>query len=128
MAKIRKYSDIDLNFTAHPVTGDLVMVVDSDSVKQSVKTLVLTKFYERAFHPERGSPIYGLMFENMNVFTASLIAKSIRIIITDSEPRAELINIKVSENMDNNEYECEIIFRVINTLEPIILNVILTRV
>ena len=128
MANIRKYSDINLNFTAHPVTGDLVKITDADAVKQSIKTLVLTHFYERAFHPERGSPIYGLLFENMNVYTSSLIAKSIKIVIVENEPRAELINIKVIENFDDNEYQCEIIFRVINTIEPVILNVILTRV
>ena len=36
----RIYSDIDLNFLAHPVTGDVSKKYDVDAVKQSLKTLI----------------------------------------------------------------------------------------
>ena len=39
----RTFSDFDLNFTAHPVTGDIVLKTDESAIKQSVKNLLLTR-------------------------------------------------------------------------------------
>jgi hypothetical protein len=55
----RIYSDFDLSFAANPVTGDVAKKYDVNAVKQSLKTLVLTRFYERPFQPKLGSPIYA---------------------------------------------------------------------
>ena len=66
----RIYSDLDLDFTRNPVTSDIVKLNDVDSVKRSVKNLIQTNHYERPFHPEIGSDIRGLLFENMTPLTA----------------------------------------------------------
>ena len=50
----RIYKDLNLIFSPHPNTKDVTKKTDIDPVKQSVKNLILTKHYERPFHPEIG--------------------------------------------------------------------------
>ena len=83
----RIYSDFDLSFAANPVTGDVAKKYDVNAVKQSLKTLVLTRFYERPFQPKLGSPIYALLFENIDVITANRLQLELEILINKYEPR-----------------------------------------
>jgi len=62
----REYSDLDLNFTIHPVKKDINRHVGDMAVINSIKNLVLTNHYERPFQPDIGSNIRRLLFENMD--------------------------------------------------------------
>ena len=57
------YSDLNLLFTAHPITKDVTRLLDADAVKRSVKNIVLTNYYERPFKPAFGGGIRNLLFE-----------------------------------------------------------------
>ncbi len=57
------FSDLNLAFTAHPVTGAVTRKTDRDAVRQSVKSLVLTNFYERPFKPDIGCSLRNYLFE-----------------------------------------------------------------
>ena len=59
------YSDLDLFFTRKD-TKDVNILKDIQSVKRSVRNLVLMNHYEKPFHPEIGSGIREMLFENMN--------------------------------------------------------------
>ena len=43
------YSDIDLAFLSHPINGKLTRKINRQAVKQSVKSLILTNYFERPF-------------------------------------------------------------------------------
>ena len=77
----RIYSDLDLSFAAHPITGDVARKFDVNAVKQALKVLVLTNFYERPFQPKIGSPIYGMMFENVDIVTANSLKLRLELLI-----------------------------------------------
>ena len=47
----RTWADLDLDFTAHPVTKDIVLKRDVEAVKRSIRNLILTNQYERPFQP-----------------------------------------------------------------------------
>lgn len=123
----RQFSDLDLNFTAHPVTGDINIRYDEDAVKNSVKNLILTHNYERPFHSDIGSPVHGLLFE----LTSPLLAISIRKVITDlifnHEPRVNLTDVKVNVSPDNNSVYISIYFTILNTIKPVTLDITLER-
>lgn len=121
------YSDFDIRFLAHPVTKDVVMKTNVNSVKQSVKNLVLTNFFEKPFHPEIGSGIYGLLFEPMNQLTSNMIRTEIMQVITNFEPRVELIDVIVEPTYEQNHYEVTIEFVIINNQTQYTLNIILER-
>lgn len=123
----RQYSDLDLDFLMHPRTRDVVKKVDEAAVKQSVLNLVRTMQGERLFHPEIGSQIYGLLFENFSPITQQVAAKMIEATIIKFEPRVDLTRILVSPAPDNNRIDVEIEFRIKNTTNPILIRTFLER-
>jgi phage baseplate assembly protein W len=122
------FKDIPLSFTAHPVTGNVKALVNRDAVKQSVKNIVLTNFYERPYSPNLGGDIISQLFENMDPITEYNIAKNIRQALDNYEPRAIVDEIKSDFYQDENAINITITFRVRNDAEPISVNVLLDRV
>ena len=127
MRNTRTFSDLDFNFTAHPVTGDLARKFDEESIKQAVKNLVLTQNYERPFNSDIGSQIRGLLFEPATPMLSRLLNRAIIDTITNYEPRVNLIDVTVTVPADTNEVYCTIEFVIVNTTVPISVNLALKR-
>lgn len=123
----RTFSDLDLNFTAHPVTKDISRRYDENAVKTSLKNLILTSNYERPFHSEIGSPIKRLLFEPATPMLPALVKRAITDVVNNFEPRVELINVDVGLSPDNNALYVTIEFRIVNTERPLTLDLILER-
>jgi phage baseplate assembly protein W len=123
----RLFSDIDLNFTAHPVTKDIVRRFDENAVKSSLKNLVLTSNYERPFHSEIGSPVRALMFEPFSPMFVAAMRKAITDMIDNFEPRVVVTDVIVNYLPDNNAIEVIIEFRIVNTERPLTLSLVLER-
>ena len=111
---VRQYRDLDLFFSRKNGTNDIEKITDIEAVKRSVRNLVLTNFYEKPFHPEIGSGIRDMLFENMTPITAVVLARKVEDVIENFEPRARLIGVRASPNLDRNEYEVTIEFFVMN--------------
>ena len=112
---VRQYRDLDLFFSRKQGSDDVNKVTDIEAVKRSVRNLVLTNFYEKPFHPEIGSGVRDMLFENMSPLTAVVLAKKVEDVIENFEPRARLIGVQALPNLDRNEYELTIEFFVVNT-------------
>jgi len=128
MSEKREFSDISLSFEANPVTGDIVKVKDDISVKQSIKTLILTEYFEVPFQKNKGTKIRKILFELMDEESTELLRKEIIRIIQTYEPRANLMDVIIEPVPDGNKYLIKIIFSMINTLEPIETEIFITRV
>ena len=124
-----RYRDLDLDFIPHPVTGDIVTKTDAEAIKRSVKTLVLTRFYDRLWQPDIGSSAPDLLFENNTPITITLLQQTIENVIKNHEPRVELIEVQVTDRVDvnNREYIVNEIFNIVNRPEPIKVNFVLKR-
>ena len=114
------YSDFQTNFTMHPIKKDLTKLVNEDAVKRSIKNIVMTTFYERRFRPRFGANIRKYLFENITPLTLRAIQSDITASIETFEPRANLIDVKVSSANDSNEVDIAITFTTINRLQPVI--------
>ena len=112
---VRQYKDLDLFFSRKNGTNDIEKITDVEAVKRSIRNLVLTNFYEKPFHPEIGSGIRDMLFENMTPITAVVLARKVEDVIENFEPRARLISVRSLPNLDRNEYEVTIEFFVVNT-------------
>lgn len=123
----RTFSDIDLNFGKHPMSLDLNKKYDDYAIKQSIKSLILTKNYERPFHSEIGTPLSSLLFELVSPATAQLIKKVIEQTIINFEPRVNLTNVQVKFSPDNNSVYCSIEYKIINTSTPQTVSLTLKR-
>ena len=127
MAQKEVFSDIALGFTAHPITGQLSRKKNADAVKQSVKSLILTDFYERPFKPNIGCNIRSSLFELFTPVTQQKMETAVREVIENYEPRAELIDVIVTSNIDDNIVRVKIVFYVRNNQQPISVEVFLER-
>ena len=117
---VRIYKDINLNFGIHPVTKQIQTLTDAAAVKRSVRNLIQYGFYEKPFHPEIGSGVRDLLFENMTPFTANTLARKIEDVITNFEPRALLAGVEVIPRFDENQYEVIVEFYIQNAPSEIV--------
>jgi phage baseplate assembly protein W len=122
------YSDFYTNFNVHPQNKRLAKYTNEESVKRSIRNLILTEKYDRLFQPEVGTRIGGLLFENMSDTTTDEIKKTVDETIQTYEPRARVLDIIVQANEPRNSYDVYIYFEVINSADPITLNLTLYRV
>jgi len=125
---VRTYKDLDLDFTRHPVTNDVVKIEDVNAVKRSVRNLVNTQFYERPFHPELGCGVRDLLFENFTPMTGIFIRRKIEEVLTNYEPRANITSIGVNESADRNGISIEVNFYVLNLPNPVSVTTTLKRI
>lgn len=123
----RTFSDLDLSFIAKPSTKDIYKKLDENAIKQSVKNLVMTSHYERPFHPEIGSPVMALLFENEGPMLQAMLQRAITQVIENFEPRVRLLSVKVFSNIDNNAVDVSITFTIINTTAPVTVDFTLQR-
>tara|TARA_Y100000310_G_scaffold298766_1_gene333010 strand:- start:12538 stop:12951 length:414 start_codon:yes stop_codon:yes gene_type:complete len=123
----RVWTDLDLDFTRHPITGDINKKRSVEAIKRSVRNLLQTNKYERPFNPDLGSGINGLLFELVSPTTANVLDLTIREVIENYEPRVIIQNIRVQGDIDRNGYHITIEFTTINTLQPVIIELFLER-
>jgi phage baseplate assembly protein W len=124
------YSDLRKDMLINPVNSDVSRYTDEDSVKESIKNLLLTDTGERLFNPNLGSNIRKLLFENI-IYpeTKVLLKESISTTIANFEPRCNLISVDITDiSNDQNSVTITITFNIINIQTPIVLNVVLSRV
>ena len=127
------YRDLDLNFDAHPTTGDISRLEGFDAVKRSIRNLVLMNFYDKKFQSHIASGAQKLLFDNATPLAEAFLRNAIIEVITNFEPRAALFEdenhgVKVSFDFDNNGYNVQIKFIEVNRGEPVLLNLFLTRI
>jgi hypothetical protein len=123
-----RYSDFLLSFDKNPQTGNLGRVLNEQSVKQALRSLILTDLGERFYAPTIGSKIKSALFDPIDAATADLIRTTIYQAVQNNEPRVNLIEVVVADDADNNRYVVNIIFNLINIPDVIQLDLLLKRV
>ena len=139
---VRQYRDLDLFFvkkklsskdsdgavTVSGAKSDIEKVTDITAVKRSIRNLVLTNHYEKPFHPEIGCGVREILFELMTPIAGHLLTRKVEDVITQYEPRAQLVGVKATPDLDRNAYELTIEFYVLNApTELVDLTVLLER-
>jgi phage baseplate assembly protein W len=128
VARKNDYSDLDLDFMPHPTTKDVMKKTGVESIKRSVRNLILTNFYDKPFQPYIGSNALKLLFDNATPITANFLNNAIREVITNFEPRVKLDNLLVNFDYDNNGYNVTLYFTILNRNEPAVINLFLERI
>lgn len=123
----RLFSDLDFNFSPHPVTGDLVVKYDENAIKQALKNLIMTRNYERPFHSDIGSPVRELLFDLITPMTGLMVKRAIVDLVSNYEPRVVLTDVEVIASPENNSLYVSISFRIVNTEKPLTLDFVLER-
>ena len=112
--KTEIYSDFLNSFEQNPLTGLLARVTNEESVKQSLKNIILTNVGERFYDSNKGSKIKQSLFELYDPGTIEIIQIQLSEAIAAYEPRAVIQNIRLQEDVDKNGYYVTLIFSIIN--------------
>ena len=122
------YTDLDISFIPSPVTGDLRVKNDLESIKQSLKSILFTNKYERPFQPNLYGGLNELLFDQMDEVLKDILEDQLRIVIQNYEPRIEVIELKIDDvSTDNNSISIKIKFNMVNVLEPQDINILIRR-
>ena len=96
------YTDLDINLTAHPQSGDLTLKQDKEAVKRSLRNILLTNHYERPFKPSFGTNLIGQLFELNDDISRRSITKDVISTIHQLEPRCKIYDVFHSDQSDNS--------------------------
>ena len=124
---VKIYKDLNLDFQQNTATKDIQKIEDVESVKRSVRNLINLNYYEKAFHPEIGSNLRGLLFENITPQISHYMGKQIELLIKNYEPRCRMVEVVNRPNVDKNGYSVSVSFYVINTPNPVQVETFLER-
>ena len=125
---VKEYVDLDLFFGKKSSNSDIQDLTNIKAVKRSIRNLILTNHFEKPFHPEIGSGVRDMLFENMTPVTSHILARKIEDVILNFEPRARLVGVRAEPILDRNTYEVTIEFYVVNQpTELVDLSVMLER-
>ena len=123
----RIYKDLNLGFQKNTATKDIQKLTDVEAVKRSVRNLINTNHYEKPFHPEIGSNLRAMLFENITPQMNHIISKNIELLIRNYEPRCRLVQVNTQPMFDRNGYACQISFYVVNHPEAVTVESFLER-
>jgi phage baseplate assembly protein W len=107
------FKDISMTFQVNPLNYDLIGLKNESAIARSVRNLVFTLPGERFFNENLGSKVSRSLFENMDEISASVIQDEITNTINNYEPRVNLIDVVVSPNYDENEFNVTINYRIV---------------
>ena len=107
------FKDISMTFQVNPLNYDLIGLKNESAIARSVRNLVFTLPGERFFNENLGSKVSRSLFENMDEISASVIQDEITNTINNYEPRVNLIDVSVSPNYDENEFNVTINYRIV---------------
>jgi len=122
------FSDLDSLFVPNPITKQLIRKTNREAVKQSVKNLILTDYFERPFKSDIGCSIRYYLFELWSPALKQTMENAIREVIDNYEPRADVLEVLVEDRSELNALSVTVAFSVRNDVNPVVLNVILERV
>lgn len=98
------YSDLDLTFKAHPLTGDLKPKVNAEAIKRSLLNAFKMDKFDIPFDSAKNSDLKKLLFEPVSQVTEVSIRKDIEWIFKSIEPRVKLISTTVEADQSQKGY------------------------
>jgi len=110
VSKKKPWRDLDLSLKIHPIRKDIIPLKDDAAIKNAVKNLLVSNFFERPFQPTLGANLRGLLFEPADAITKLDLKQGIRRVLDTHEPRIKVLNIKVLDESDNNSYRITVNF------------------
>ena len=121
----RWFTDIDINMTLHPQTGDTVVKSDILAIKRSVRNLIQTNLYERPFKPSLGLNLRSKLFE-LDMAHTKVLENDIIDLIESNEPRATVTSVMAQSR--GHSLNVLLVYAVGNDPSPHELNLTLERI
>jgi len=111
----KNFRDVSLSFKRHPVTNDILLIRDENAIKRSLLNLIFTNQGERFFNPLLGSNIRSYLFELADDNASIGLEDTIKTVISNYEPRVEVISVTSTLDSDNNAVDVTLIYNIIGS-------------
>lgn len=108
------YTDLNLAFQRHPLTGDVLLANDAEAIKKSIRNLVSYNEYEAPFQPDKGGGVRGLLFENFGPITTDYLRSKLLELIEKYEPRVKVESVVVFQKPDQNRLDVTIDYTIVD--------------
>lgn len=111
-SRLKGWRDLDLSLKLHPIRKDIMPLKDDNAIKNAVKNLLISNFYERPFSKDIGANLRALLFEPADAITEISIRENIRRVIRKYEQRVLIRDINVQYMDDQNSYRISVNFKI----------------
>lgn len=122
------YSDLDLSFQPHPLTGDLVPKQNVDAIRRAVKTLFSLEAFDIPFAPNKQAGLKEMLFEPSSHLTEVAIKTKLEWIFKKLETRANLISMNVNASSDELGYDITVTYNIKSIMQADTFNFYVARV
>jgi len=112
VSKKKPWRDLDLSLKIHPIRKDIIPLKDDAAIKNAVKNLLVSNFYERPFQEDLGANLRGLLFEPAGFITEIQLRDNIRNVLNKYEPRVRVTNIDITDMSQENSYKIIVNFKI----------------
>jgi hypothetical protein len=114
----KEFKDISASFQINPLTNDLIVIKNTNAIARSIRNLIFTQKGERPFEPNLGSGVYGILFENVDKQSASVIRDEIIQVLENYEPRVDIIEVLVKPNYDSAAMDVTLQYEIVGINVP----------
>ena len=111
----RSYRDLSYTFKINPLRKDLNILKDENAIKRSLLNLFSYRRGEKFFNSSFGSGIPDLLFEPFDFATAGSLKNEVSLLISQYEPRVNLLEVIVDLNEAEYTYDVEIVYTIPDT-------------
>ena len=111
----RSYRDLSFTFKINPLRKDLNILKDENAIKRSLLNLFSYRKGEKFFNSSFGSGIPDLLFEPFDFATAGSLKNEVSLLISQYEPRVNLLEVIVDLNEAEYTYDVEIVYTIPDT-------------
>ena len=111
----RSYRDLSYTFKINPLRKDLNILKDENAIKRSLLNLFSYRKGEKFFNSSFGSGIPDLLFEPFDFATAGTLKNEVSLLISQYEPRVNLLEVIVDLNEAEYTYDVEIVYTIPDT-------------
>ena len=109
----RSFTDLGISMVKNSFTDDVSTKKNDNAIKQAVRNLILTRPGEKPFQPNKGSAVQGLLFEQLDTFTADVVKEEIINTINQYEPRVQLTDVEVIPFEETNKVNITVQYRIV---------------
>lgn len=113
LKRSRSFKDISMSILKNPFSKDIASVTNEESIKQSIKNIVLTAPGEKLFNPKFGSNVYNMLFEPLDPFMIDSLQVEILNTIKNYEKRVEVTNLRCIPDYDLNSVTVSLEYRIV---------------
>ena len=128
MKENKLYSDLDLNFIAHPLSGDIEPILNQRAIERAIRGLFFLNPFDIPFSFTKASSLKRYLFEDNTPIVRASLQKDMDWLIKKMEPRIKVDNISVAATRDGKGFDITVKYSITSLAQDVSFNFTVERV